>query len=110
MLYTHKGNVLECATSNFFIFRKDCLVTPKENVLKGTTRNFVVNLAKNKFPVEERKISLKEALSAEEAFITATIKNIMPVAKIDSQKINTGRVGPKTKYLMEVFKRYTQNY
>lgn len=110
ILYVSDGFILEAATSNFFIFKKDKLITPKDNVLTGITRNFVISLAKSKFKVEEKNIAFKELKSATEAFITATNKEIIPVVKIGDQKIGNGKVGPGTKLLMELFKKRTQNY
>ena len=108
ILYTQNGFLLETTTSNFFIFKKDKLLTPKKNILIGLTRNFVIKLAKNKFKVEERDIDLKELERAEETFIASTTKEILPVVKIDNKIIGNGRVGKKTKYLMDLVHQYTQ--
>ena len=110
ILYTWNEFVLECTTSNFFIFKGDKLITPKDNILHGITRNFVINLAKNKFKVEQRNILLKELKSANEAFITATNKEIVPIVKIDNIKINQGKIGQNTKYLVNLFHKHTKNY
>ncbi len=105
VLYFHNGLILEASTSNFFIFKKDTLITPKNNILLGTVRNFVIKIAKQKFKVQERDLPFQELKKADEAFLTATIKGILPVTKIDNFKINDGRVGENTKWLMENFKR-----
>ena len=108
ILYTQNGFLLETTTSNFFIFKKDKLLTPKKNILIGLTRNFVIKLAKNKFKVEERDIDLKELERAEETFIASTTKEILPVVKIDNKIIGNGRVGKRTRYLMDLFHRQTK--
>ena len=111
VLYTKNDLILECTTSNFFIFKENTLITPKNNVLIGKTRNFVIKLAKKaKFSVEERNLPLREIKSASEAFITATTKEIAPIIQINGQKIGNGKIGKNTKILMELFKKYTQNY
>jgi len=110
ILYTYKGYILEATTSNFFIFKKDNLITPKENILYGITRNYVIKLAKDIFKIEERAVSLKELDSATEAFITSTNKEIVPVVKIDNKIIGNGKVGKNTKKLIEIFHLFTQNY
>jgi len=110
ILYTYKGNILEATTSNFFLFIKDTLITPKENVLFGITRQCVITLAKNIFKIEERQISLKELESATEAFITSSNKEIVPVIKIDNKIIGNGKVGNNTKKLMQLFRTFTENY
>lgn len=40
---------------------------------------------------------------ADEVFLTATNKNILPVVKIDNKKIADGKVGEMTKKIMEIF-------
>lgn len=111
ILYTKNGLILECATSNFFIFKKNTLITPKNNILMGTTRNFVIKLAKRaKFLVEERNLPLREIKSASETFITATTKEIAPIIRINDQKIGNGKVGKNTKILMKLFIKNTENY
>lgn len=106
ILYTKNGAALECATSNFFIFKDNKLITPKNNVLIGTTRNFVIKFARPYFKIEERDIQLEEVKFAAETFITATTKEIMPVVKIDNQMVGNGKVGENTKYLMKLFRKF----
>lgn len=104
LLYIAGGNVLEATTSNFFIVKNGVVATPKDDILLGTTRNYVIDLAhKAGMPLEERRVTLEEALSADEAFITATNKDIVPVTRVDDHAIGTGSPGPITKKLMELF-------
>lgn len=104
IVYTSKGIILEPSTSNFFIIKKNKLITPKNNILIGITRNFVVKLGKKAgFTVEERDIRLSELKSATESFITATNKEIVPIVNIDGQKIGMGKVGENTKKLINLY-------
>lgn len=104
ILYTLKGKVMESSTSSFFIVKKGTLVTPKDGVLPGITRKFVLEMAKGVFPVEERDILLPELKEASEAFITATNKEIVPVVKVDDTVIGSGTVGETTTSLMSLFR------
>ncbi|OGH91513.1 MAG: hypothetical protein A2534_02310 [Candidatus Magasanikbacteria bacterium RIFOXYD2_FULL_39_9] len=107
ILYVNRGLVLEGATSNIFFFKKNTLITPKNNILAGTIRKFVLGLAKKKFKVEERDVKVNEIKSITEAFLTSTTREVLPVVKIDSNKIGNAKVGENTKWLMDVFKNKT---
>ena len=52
-IYYSDEGVTEGATCNIFIFKDDILITPSDNILIGTTRNFVMELAKEKFKVKK---------------------------------------------------------
>lgn len=108
ILYINKGYIREGATSNLFLFKGDKLITPKNYILAGITRNFVMNLAKGNFKVEEREVKLSEINHVDEAFITSTTREILPVIKIDNIKIGTGKVGKNTKHLMKLFENYVK--
>jgi len=103
-LYLDKGRVTECMTSNFFSVKKGELFTAKDkDVLWGITRQVVLEICKNNFKVVKKDLSLREVLSADEAFLTASNKEIMPVVQIDEQHIGNGRVGLVTKKLSNLF-------
>lgn len=116
ILYISKGFILEGTTSNFFLVKGNTLITPKKNVLIGTTRNFVIRLAKEcGMKVEERDIRVSELQDADdafftEAFFTATNKEILPIVKIDGKKISDGTPGPRTEILLALFRYHAKNY
>lgn len=110
ILYISNGAILEAATSNFFAFIGNTLVTPKDGILKGITRNIVIELTKKEFVVKERELKLDELKAASEAFIAATNKDIVPVVKIDDFKIGDGKPGKNTKRLMQIFAEFVKNY
>src|SRR5450432_2400655 len=60
LFVNEQGHVLEGTRSNFFVFLGDTLVTPGKGVLIGVTRKTVLELAKGRFPIEERPILLSE--------------------------------------------------
>lgn len=103
-LFVNKqDHVLEATRSNFFIFRGDTLVTPGKGILMGITRNVVLKLAVGRFHIEERPILLEELAQADEAFITSSSKEIMPVVQIDDVTIGKGESGPRTYELEQRF-------
>ncbi len=98
-----EGHVLEATRSNFFIFRGDTLVTPQQGVLMGITHNVVLELARGRFPIEQRPILLEELSQADEAFITGSSKEIVPVVQVDDIAIGNGKPGPRTYELEQRF-------
>jgi len=106
ILYVNKGLVLECSTSNIFIVKNKVIITPRDNVLKGITRSKVLEIAqKNKFKTVERDIKVNELKTADEVFITATNKKIVPIIKIDDFLISKGEVGSISKFLNEEYSK-----
>jgi branched-chain amino acid aminotransferase len=103
LFVNEQGHVQEATRSNFFLFRGDTLVTPREEILLGITRNVVLDLARGRFPIEERPILLEELALAGEAFVTSSSKEIVPVVRIDEQVIGDGRPGPRTTELERRF-------
>lgn len=110
ILYTADGQVLECATSNFFIVKDGRILTPKEHILFGITRKVVLEVAKPHFPIEERAVSIKEMYEADEAFLTSSFKDVVPVIQVGGNRIGDGTVGKVTKKVMDVFRSYTESY
>lgn len=104
ILYTYQDLILEASTSNIFIIKDKTLYTPKENILKGITRKLIIDSAKKlKYQVQEKEISIKELLAADEVFLSATNKKVLPIVEVDSHKINGGKVGEITKELLNEY-------
>jgi branched-chain amino acid aminotransferase len=103
LFVNEKGHVLEATRSNFFIFRGDTLVTPRVGVLYGITRGVVLDLARDRFPIEERPIPLEELALADEAFLSSSSREITPVVQIDDLVIGDGKPGPRTYELEQRF-------
>jgi branched-chain amino acid aminotransferase len=107
ILYVSEGKVLEAATSNFFIVKNGTLITAKQRVLAGITRKVTIDVARPNFKIEERDVTVREMYKADEAFITSSFKEIVPIVKVGSRKIGNGKVGPVTKEVMRLFHEFT---
>jgi branched-subunit amino acid aminotransferase/4-amino-4-deoxychorismate lyase len=107
VLYIWEGQALEASTSNLFIIKNDVISTPKDDVLIGMTRNFILDIARPHYVIKESSITLEEVLSADEVFITATNKEIVPIVQIGDTVIDKGRVGVITQDLIADFKSRT---
>jgi branched-chain amino acid aminotransferase len=107
LLRNHRGEIAECSQSNFFIVRNGAALTPPldAGLLAGITREFVFEAGRAAgVPVAEAVLKDDDVLSAEEAFITGTTREVTPVVQIDEDAIGTGRPGPVTKKLLETFR------
>jgi D-alanine transaminase/branched-chain amino acid aminotransferase len=101
ILYTWNDVVFEATTSNIFIVKDKVLYTPKDSILKGITRKKVLEIARaQKIKVVEKEISVEELHTADEVFLTATNKKVLPIVQIDLKKVKDGKVGEVTKKLM----------
>ena len=103
LLINRKGFITEGTWTNVFMVRRKTLITPRLGVLLGTTRSSMLKLAKPLFRIKLRDITRRELMNADECFVTNAPKGMVPVVKIDGEKIGTGRVGPVTKHLLKEF-------
>jgi branched-chain amino acid aminotransferase len=111
VLYVKDGVVLEASTSNFFLVKDEKIITPKEGVLHGITRNLVLKLAKKmRFEIEEREVFSEDISLADEMFLTATNKKIVPVVRVDNKIIGSGKPGDITRKLTQVFEYFIERY
>ena len=100
------GSVVEGTTSNVFSVTKGILATAGEDsgLLPGITREVVMELARKEgLAVREAPVPLDDLLSADEAFVTGSLKEVMPLTAVDGRKIGAGSPGPITRLLQ---KRY----
>ena len=107
ILLNERGFVAECSTSNIFLVVEGRLFTPsaESGILPGITREVVLELALNLgIAVEEEEIPLAQLLRADEAFLTNSVVEVMPIAKVDGKPIGTGKPGEVTKRLMAAYR------
>ncbi|MFT5223446.1 MAG: branched-subunit amino acid aminotransferase/4-amino-4-deoxychorismate lyase [Glaciecola sp.] len=99
-------NVLEASGANLFAVIDGRLVTPPIDgtILPGVTRQVVLDVAEQQhLEVAQVALPLRELLQADEAMLTATTREIVPLTRVDGSMIGTGRMGPITRELMSGF-------
>ncbi len=105
------GKVLEGATSNIFLVKNGRLMTPKNGILKGLTRQRILVLARKKgLKVFVKNIPQSALKSADEIFLTNRPREIIPVVRLNGKKVGSGKVGPVTKQLMAAYQEYVRAY
>lgn len=107
LIVDHAGNVVEGASSNVFAVCSGKLVTPPESagILPGITRAKLLEVAAELgLSVELRALPVAELGSAEEVFISSSIRELLPVVRVDSRVIGGGRPGPVSAALLRAFR------
>jgi branched-chain amino acid aminotransferase len=102
--------VLEGTTSNFFFVKGDTLITAGDGILTGITRSVILDLVKGRFDVEIRDIDRSELDAMDEAFVTASNKEVVPVVRVDDRIVSDGKPGKKTREIMRLFNAFTTSF
>ncbi|WP_018664031.1 D-amino-acid transaminase [Heyndrickxia acidiproducens] len=104
----HRGEIVtEGSSSNVFIVKNGELIThPLSNlILNGITRQVILDICeKQQLPVREETFTIRQLFDADEAFISSTTSEVMPVVQINDQKIGSGKPGAVTRKLQGYFK------
>jgi len=107
LLLDREGYVVEGSAENVFIVKDGVAYTPPEDspILKGVTRDSVITLLKEELgvPVVERRLTLAEVLTADEAFFTGTAAEVTPVVEVDGTPVGDGRPGRVTRELQKLY-------
>ena len=108
ILLNEQGYLAEGSTTNIFLVGTEELVTPslESGILPGITREAVVEIAQTlNINTAERQVELKELALAEEAFVTNSVLEIMPLTWFEGKPIGSGKPGQLTKNLMAAYRK-----
>jgi branched-chain amino acid aminotransferase len=108
IMLNHKGEVAECTGDNLFVVKHGLLRTPPTDagILEGITRDFVIGLAKRAgVPFQEASLTRHDVYVADEVFLTGTAAEVIAVTKVDDRMIGSGKQGPVTRQLREMFQK-----
>jgi len=108
ILLNEAGFLSEGSISNLFWIHQGILKTPsiEAGILEGVTWQIIIRLAKETGWVLQEGLFRPEALfTAEEAFLSNTGLELMPLTLLDGKKIGTGQQGTMTKKLHDLFQR-----
>ena len=102
------GSVTESTASNVGVVLSGIILTPPcwLGLLAGITRDVLFELARELHcDIQDAPLTRHDLYNADEAFLTSTLKEVMPVTRIDGRRIGLGRPGPVTKRLRAAFRR-----
>ncbi len=101
------GIVLEAPTSNVWWREDRRLLTPSLElpILAGVTRATLLELVSDLgYGVEEGRYPLERLLAAHEAFLTSSVREVMPVVAVDGRPIGDGAPGPAAEALQRALR------
>jgi len=111
LLLDEEQRILEATSANFYLVRHGAIVTAENGILEGITRQIVLELAtQNGLDLEFRRPTLQDLEHAEEAFITSSTREIVPVTSVASTQIGNGRPGPVFERLRTRYQAYAASH
>jgi branched-chain amino acid aminotransferase len=111
IMRNYRGELAECTTANLFIVRGGAALTPpvEAGLLPGITREFMFEVGRDVgIPVREETLRDGDLLGADEAFLTSTTREIVPITQVGERTIGTGRPGHVTRALLAEFRRQAE--
>lgn len=106
----HADALLEGATSNVFVVHEGVVSTPSldAGILAGLTRGFVLKSAASVgVRVREAPLTLADLWTADEVFLTSSVRELVPVVKVDDHEVGDATPGPVTRTLHRAYRALT---
>src|SRR6186997_1164121 len=108
VMRNYKGELAECTQSNLFIVKDGAALTPPidAGLLPGITREFMFEIgAELGIPVRDAVLKDEDLFGADEAFLTSTTREVLPIVKVDDRQIGAGTPGPITRALLDGYRK-----
>src|SRR3984885_7179723 len=107
ILLAPDGHVSECTGENIFIVRDGVISTPPTSdagALKGITQQSIETMARDfGYEVNADQLIRTDLYSADEAFLTGTAAEVVPIRAGDDRPGGTGKPGPITRQLQQTY-------
>jgi len=107
VLLAPDGRVSECTGENIFVVRGRTVVTPptsESGALAGITQDSVRTIATDLgYEFVSETLIRTDLYTADEAFLTGTAAEVVPIREVDDRTVGTGRPGPVTKHLQDTY-------
>jgi branched-chain amino acid aminotransferase len=107
ILLSQQGYVSECTGENIFIIRDDRVVTPPlaSGALAGITQSSVITIAKDLgIEVEHANLLRSDLYIADEAFMSGTAAEVVPISSVDDRLVGDGTPGPVTRKIQDIYR------
>jgi branched-chain amino acid aminotransferase len=107
ILLAPDGKVSECTGENIFVVRQGRLITPPSShsgALEGITQASVTTIARDLgYEVASEPLIRTDLYTAEEAFLTGTAAELVPIRAVDDRPVGSGKPGPITQKLQQTY-------
>jgi branched-chain amino acid aminotransferase len=110
VMRNYRGDLTECTTANLFIVKGGAALTPPldAGLLPGITREFVFDVGTDvSVDVREQALRDTDLFGADEAFLTSTTRELVPIVTVGDRRIGNGHPGPVTRRLLDGLRRRT---
>jgi branched-chain amino acid aminotransferase len=111
VMRNYRGELAECTQSNLFVVKKGAALTPPldAGLLPGITREFLFEVGADVgIPVRDAVLQDDDLFGADEAFLTSTTREAVPIVQVDNRTIGSGKPGMITKALLEAYRQRAQ--
>ena len=111
LMRNYRGELAECTQSNFFVVKNGAALTPPVDagLLPGITREFLFEIGTEAgIPVREAVLKDLDLFGADEAFLTSSTREVVPIVQVDDRRIGTGVPGPVTRTLLHTYRQKAQ--
>lgn len=111
LMLNESGNIAECTADNVFVVKRGQIMTPPitAGALRGITRSVVFDIAMELgIKISEPELTRHDLYIADEAFLTGTAAEVVPMIKVDGRTIGSGKPGAITVRTMERFRELTR--
>ena len=111
LMVADDGHVSEGNSSNVFVVKGGEVLTPPLSlgILPGITRGLVQRLATELgIPFREAMLFTRDFERADEAFLTSSLREVVPVVAIDGRRIADGLPGVTTLRLLDAYRTRTR--
>lgn len=107
VMRNYRGELTECTQSNLFIVKNGAALTPplESGLLPGITREYLFEIGREiGVDIREQVLRDDDLFAADEAFLSSTTRELLPIVAVDEREIGAGSPGPITLQLLNAFR------
>ena len=106
IILSPQGYVSECTGENLFVVKRGKILTPpiSAGALEGITQDSIMTMARDLgIDIEFGHVLRSDLYTADEAFLSGTAAEVVPISSVDDRVVGDGRPGPISRKLMHLY-------